>query len=73
MITRPASRLALRIYFFGLLQFLIVTAGLIAMLAVRQRPPFPFDDMIDFVAASMADTGGDRAELAQLIERLRSG
>lgn len=69
---KAASKLAFRIYFFSLVQFVMVNAGMFLILTQSGPPPMPFTNTVNFIAATISETGGDRAAVAGVVARLRS-
>lgn len=72
MIRRPASKLAFRIYLFGVIQFVVVLTAMVALLEIVERRPFPFPGTVRFLAETVAASEGDRVTIDQMATRLRS-
>lgn len=72
LLEKPASKLVLRIYFFGLVQFAIVMVAMFVILVFSQRPPLPYVSMLDFAAETVAESGGEREQVASIVARMRS-
>ena len=69
---KRSPKLALRVYLLGLAQLSIVMVGMFVILTLSHRGPLEFVHTFDYVARTIAATGGDREQVSKVVARART-